>query len=97
MVSYANQDLESLRKKFVDELMKHEVNKARIIDLMNNIQEKGTWPGINYKDVSNTGFQHAEHLSNLVLLSRAYKHNDSELKGDPKLKKIIYSALDYWL
>ncbi len=97
LVSYANQDLESLRKKFVDELMKHEVNKARIVDLMSSIHETGTWPGINYQDVSNTGFQHAEHLSNLVLLSRAYKQKGSELKGDPKLKKVIYSALNYWL
>lgn len=93
----ATSDMELLRRKVIAELMAPSVNEAHIKSLMTTIQSDGTWPGIDYVDVSNTGFQHSRHLGNLVDLSRAYKKKGSKLKGDPKLKKVIYSALDYWL
>jgi len=96
-VSFASSDVEILRQRFIVETMKPQINESHIRQLMSTIREDGTWPGINYKDVSKTGFQHSEHLNNLVELSRAYKKKGSELKGDKKLKKMICSALDYWL
>ena len=96
-VSFASSDVEILRQRFIGEAMNSQVNKTEIKLLMSTILEDGTWPGINYKDVSKTGFQHSEHLNNLVELSRAYKKKGSELKGDKKLKIVIYSALNYWL
>jgi chondroitin AC lyase len=73
------------------------VNEAHVRTLIQTINPDGTWPGINYTDVSNTGFQHSEHLGNLVEMSRAYKKKGTKLTGDTKLKKVIYSSLDYWL
>ena len=96
-ISLAAGDLEILRQRFIVELLKPEVNPGHIKQLMSTINKDGTWPGINYTDVSNTGFQHSEHLGNLVELSRAYKRKGSEYKGDKMLKKVIYSSLDYWL
>ena len=90
-------ELELLRKKVIAELMKSNVNEAHARELMATICQDGTWPGIDYVDVSNTGFQHGQHLSHLVELSRAYKKPGTKLKGDKKLKQVIYSALDYWL
>ena len=95
--SQAANDVEILRQRFIGELMEPTVDKTLVKQLISTIREDGTWPGINYKDVSSTGFQHRQHLSNLVELSRAYKKNGSNYKGDKKLKKVIYSALDYWL
>ncbi len=96
-VSFGANDVEILRLRFIVEAMKPQVNESHIRQLMSTIREDGTWPGIDYKDVSKTGFQHSEHLNNLVELSRSYKKKGSEFKGDKKLKKVIYSALDYWL
>jgi chondroitin AC lyase len=93
----ANPDLELLRKRVVDELLVQKIDAPLVIELMATIQPNGTWPGINYVDVSNTGFQHGTHLSNLVQMSRAFKKEGTKLKGDPKLKKVIYASLDYWL
>lgn len=93
----AANDLEILRQRFTADQMEPKVNEADIKQLMSTLLEDGTWPGINYKDVSRTGFQHGKHLSNLVELSRAFKKKGSGLKGDKKLKKAIYSALNYWL
>ncbi len=96
-VSFAANDVEILRQRFIEDLMKPPVDQAGIKQLMSTIRVDGTWPGIDYVDVSNTGFQHSEHLNNLVELSRAYKKKGTKLKGDKKLKQIIYSALNYWL
>ena len=90
-------DAELLRKKIITELMQPAVDEAHVHTLIATLRPDGTWPGIDYVDVSNTGFQHRIHLNNLVEMSRAYKQKGTRLKGDPKLKKAIYSALDYWL
>lgn len=93
----ATPDLELLRQKVIGELMSPSVREAHFRELISSVRPDGTWPGIDYKDVSNTGFQHGNHLNNLVELSRAYKKTGSQHFGDQKLKSIIYSALNYWL
>lgn len=93
----ANADIELLRKRVTNELLAPKVDEMHAKALMNTIREDGTWPGIDYVDVSNTGFQHARHLANMVELSRAYKKKDSKLKSNAQLKKVIGLALDYWL
>lgn len=90
-------DAELLRKKIIGELMQPSIDEAAVRALMATLGPDGTWPGIDYKDVSNTGFQHRIHLNNLVEMGRAYEKKGTRLKGNPKLKKAIYSALDYWL
>jgi chondroitin AC lyase len=93
----ADSDLEILRKRVIAELLEPKVDEAKVLQLISTIRPDGTWPGIDYVDVSNTGFQHARHLANLVEMSRAFRKKGSKLKGDPKLKKAIYLSLDYWL
>jgi len=93
----AASDLETIRQKVIAEMMSQRVNDNRINTLMTSFNKNGTWPGINYVDVSRTGFQHGEHLRNLVDLCRAYKKPGSKFKGDKMLKSVFNSALDYWL
>lgn len=92
-----NPDLEIIRKRVINEIMQQSVNEIAVNTLIASVRPDGTWPGINYTDVSNTGFQHRIHLYNLVELSRAYKKEGSKFKNDNKLKAVIYSSLDYWL
>lgn len=92
-----NPDVETLRQRFIQELLKPQVNPDEITKLMTTLQENGTWPGINYEDVSRTGFQHGQHLHNLVELSIAYKKKGSKFRGNKQLKAVIYKALDFWL
>jgi chondroitin AC lyase len=95
--SGANSDLEIIRNKVIAGLMAPAVDVTQTKAIMASLRPDGTWPGIDYKDVSKTGFQHRIHLYNLVTLGRAYQKKGTKLKGDPKLKKAIYAALDYWL
>ncbi len=93
----ASEDFEQIRQKVRAELLAPEVQENRIRELMSALRPDGTWPGIDYQDVSNTGFQHSRHLNQLVELSRAYRKKGTPLGGDPGLKKTIDRALDYWL
>ena len=84
----ANPDLEIIRKRVINDLMKPEVNEVMIKSLTSSIKEDGSWPNINYEDVSRTGFQHGDHLRNLgdltplspitperLLLASSYRKN----------------------
>ncbi len=89
-------DFEKVKQLVVESLMKPAVDDDRIGDLMNTFREDGTWPGINYTDVSRTGFEHRVHYSNMVALARAYKNKSSKYHKKKKVKETIVSALAYW-
>lgn len=90
-------ELEILRQKFRDEQLTQAVSEDRVMKLLSTLKLDGTWPDIDYKDVSRTGFQHGQHLSNMVEMARAYEKKGSKLKGNKNLKRAINLSLDYWL
>lgn len=95
--SNASQDLETIRKRIVDDLLEPKVNEDKIQNLVKTIQADGSWPGINYKDTTKTGFQHSIHLENMLDLARAYKKEGSKFYGNADVKKTLSSALDFWI
>lgn len=96
-LAFGQSDIAIIRKRVVDELLSPSVNETFVADLISTQNSDGTWPGIDYIDTSNTGFQHSRHLNNLVRMSHAYVKKGSKLRGKRNLKNAIYRALDYWL
>lgn len=92
-----NPDLEIIRKRIIEDLFEAPVNIAEIKQLIETIQADGSWPGINYKDTTRTGFQHRQHLENMLALSRAYKKPGTEFYQNPAAKKTVSAALDFWI
>ena len=90
-------DLERIRNRVIADLLEPAVHEAAVRQLMTAIGPGGSWPGINYQDVSRTGFQHSRHLEHMLAMSRAYKKPGSGLYRDPGLKKAVAAALDFWL
>ncbi|MBC7829502.1 MAG: chondroitin lyase [Chitinophagaceae bacterium] len=90
-------DLEIIRKRIINDLLEPPVNSEDIKKLMQSIQPDGSWPNINYVDTSRTGFQHSQHLQNMLALSRAYKKPGTEFYQNPAAKKTVSSALDFWI
>ncbi|WP_276482792.1 polysaccharide lyase family 8 super-sandwich domain-containing protein [Paraflavitalea pollutisoli] len=86
-----------IKKRVVDDLLAPPVNTAAMQKLVSTIQPDGTWPGIDYKDVSRTGFQHRQHLDNMLELARAYKKPGSPLYQNEGVKKAFGPALDCWI
>ena len=90
-------DIQIIKNRVVSELMSATVDAEEISDLIVSLQPGGTWPGINYQDVSRTGFQHGQHLGNLVDLSLAFVKEGSPYYQNENLKSSIDKALNYWL
>lgn len=94
---FAQTDLEVIKKRIVDELLKRRTDEEQVSGLINSIRDDGTWPGINYSDFSVTGFQHSRHYSNMVVLAIAYKSENSKYKGSKKVKAALELALKNWV
>ena len=85
-------DLDIIRKRIIDDLLQPNVAPDNIRQLATTIKPDGSWPGIDYKDTSRTGFEHRIHLENMVTLGRAWRKNKDE-----EAKKAVSAALDFWL
>ena len=90
-------DLDLIRDRVVMELMKPGVDDRRIETLITTIDDDGTWPGINYKDVSRTGFEHRNHYAHMIALARAYKSQSSKFYEKKNVKKTVEPALANWV
>lgn len=90
-------DFALIKKRILNDLMQPAVDVNKIKDLVASIKPDGSWPGINYKDTSNTGFQHKDHLEHMLNLSRAYKKEGTVHYQNPAVKKTVSSALDFWI
>jgi chondroitin AC lyase len=93
----AEADIDIIRKRVIDDLLEPAIRINEIKEMIKTLQRDGSWPGIDYKDVSRTGFQHSRHLENMLTLARAYKKAGTELYGNPEVKKTVSSALDFWI
>lgn len=92
----AQNDFELVKQRVVAEIMKSESDDAHVEGLLQSQKRDGSWPGINYEDVSNTGFEHRIHLSYLVEMSLAFNQESSKFFHSKKLKKLINSSLEFW-
>lgn len=90
-------DLEKIRSRVIADLLAPDVHADEVRPLIQSQKPDGTWPGINYTDVSRTGFEHSQHLNNLLTLARAFKKPNSAYSGHVEVKKAFALALDYWL
>jgi chondroitin AC lyase len=87
-----------VRERVVDELMKDKVDDQQVADVLEMMNEDGSFQGINYDDLSRTaGFPHRRHTSNLVDLAKAYKTKSSDYFRSKKLKQRITKSLEYWV
>ena len=91
-------DFRTVRERVVAELMKAPVDDGRIEAIMDEMNEDGSFPDINYLDLSRTaGFPQRRHTYNLVELARAYEKKTSSHYGSKTLKSKIVRALGYWV
>ena len=95
--AFANNDIDVIKNRVLAEIMKTEVDDTEIETLITTLKEDGTWPGIDYKNVSREGFEHRFHHANMVSLARAYKSKTSKFHKKKKVIATINSALKNWV
>lgn len=93
----SNPDLEIIRKRVITGLLEPPIKEDLVRELLSTIRPDGSWPDINYEDVSRTGFDHSRHLEYMYELSRAYKKPESPWYQHPEVREDAISALDFWL
>lgn len=74
LVQATADDFRIIKDRVIAELMKSPVDDGHVEALLRQMNEDGSFAGINYKDLSRTaGFPQRDHTSHLVDLARAYK------------------------
>lgn len=92
-----NPDLEKIRVSVIQDLIAIPVNEAEVSGLVETLGEDGSWPDIDYTDLSRTGFDHQRHLARMFDLSRAFRQPGNRWYQHPAVKNAALSALDFWL
>lgn len=93
----AQSDIQIIKNRLLVELLKPKVDENRVTKLLETLNEDGTWPGINYGDVSRTGFQHRNHYRNMITLARAYKKQNSKYHNKKSVKEAVILSLEFWV
>ena len=90
-------DIDIVKGRYVAALLERQVPVDEVREWMQTLRDDGSWPDIDYKDVSNTGWDHRRHWARLRTMCVAYRRLDSAFRGDPAIRSAILSALDFWL
>ena len=94
---HAQKDLITVKKRVVAEILKTPIDDDRVSGFSSTLKKDGSWPDINYEDVSATGFENSRHLSNLLEMSLAYNVKTSRYYRNRQLKKEINLSLAHWV
>ncbi len=82
---YAQSDFDLVKQCVVAEILESPANDEQVGRLMETMEDDGSWPGINYEDVSNTGFENRIHLENMIDMSLAFNEKGSQFYQDKKV------------
>lgn len=96
VVVEAQSDFEIVEQRVLSEILKSQLKEDEIEILIKTIQDDGSWPGINYVDVSNTGFENKVHVGYMVKMSLAFNKEDTEFYQSDLVALLINRALKYW-
>ncbi|HSM48488.1 MAG TPA: polysaccharide lyase family 8 super-sandwich domain-containing protein, partial [Draconibacterium sp.] len=91
-------DFEIIKKRVIAEIMKGDIDDARVKSILEKTNDDGSFQGINYDDLSRTaGFPHRRHTDNMVYLAKAYKTKSSDFYKSKKVMADIVKELQFWV
>jgi chondroitin AC lyase len=80
--------LEVYQKKSPDDDLIHQY--------ISTIQQDGSWPDINYRDQSRSGWEPAKHAQRIFFLTKVYRNAHSKFYKNKNVGAVIHRALKYW-
>jgi chondroitin AC lyase len=96
MQVYGQKDLQRIKTRIVKELHKSDIDDSRVEQSLATMSEDGSWPEINYTDLSLTGYEHRIHIENLEAMALSYSIKESRFYKDKELQTGINKALRFW-
>ena len=101
--AFGQQDLQKIKTHITKELLKVQYSDyyTKLSDsltekALSEIKKDGSWPEINYEDLSLTGFEHRYHIENLSTMALSYSKTSSAFYKNKELKNAINKALIFW-
>ncbi|MBL0715613.1 MAG: hypothetical protein JJV98_18140 [Desulfosarcina sp.] len=89
--------LEILHDNVTNYYLSKPVDVEKVYTIMAGMNENGFWPYIDYASQQRGVWPPAAHVSNLLLLARAYQTEGPEFYHARKLSDIINRAYNYWV
>lgn len=86
-----------VRQRYTEALLAAPVPTSSVRSLLRAQQDDGSWPDLDYTDLSRTGFRHQQHADRIWTLARAYRKPGTEFHGDAGCRDAIVRALGFWL
>lgn len=90
-------DLMQLHQNFWTDILKGNSEKENVQKVLENLNEKGQWPDIDYASKQRGDWHPATHLSRLGAMARVYQKEGSAFYHDGALLKKIHQAYNYWI
>ena len=90
-------DLAIIRQRVIAELFINTVADNQVETIVAKMKEDGSFPGIDYADLSTTaGFPQQRHIGDLLYLARVYQSKTSTYHHSKQLMETIEKGLRYW-
>ncbi len=90
-------DLAIIRQRVIAELFTNTVADNQVETIVAKMREDGSFPGIDYADLSTTaGFPQQRHISDLLYLARVYQSKTSKYYHSKQLMETIEKGLRFW-
>lgn len=93
---FAQGDFEIVKMRVLSDILKDGAGDDRTGRLILTMRADGSWPGIDYEDVSNTGFENQIHLANMLDISLAFCQESSRFYKDSLAGEVLSRALELW-
>jgi chondroitin AC lyase len=97
VMAQAEQDLIIIAERLREEFGQKAPGEDRIKARLKSQNADGSWPGVNYADVSRTHWSPQRHTRNISDMAGAYGAKDHVLAGDAKLRDGIVNGLTFWV
>ncbi len=94
---FGQSDFLIVRERVISEILETTVDDQLIFHLIQIIREDGSWQGINYENVSNTGFEHSMHLANMVDLSLAFNRQGTGYYQSERISRLVNRSMGFWV
>lgn len=90
-------DLAVIKQRVIAELFTNTVADNQVETIVAKMREDGSFPGIDYADLSNiAGFPQQRHISDLLYLARVYQSKTSKHYHSKQLMETIEKGLRFW-
>tara|TARA_R110002049_G_scaffold232088_3_gene404634 strand:+ start:2090 stop:4210 length:2121 start_codon:yes stop_codon:yes gene_type:complete len=91
------ENLKTLHENVIQYYLDMPVDSIHVEELLNDLQDDGSWPSIDYTNRIRGGWPVKIHLEYVQTLAIAYNKKGSEYYHDKNLSKKIHLSLNYWL